>query len=153
MTPTDVPLWEAIDEIRTTDPRYLREAYLFVVASLGITVQGLPSERLNDPERRHLSGQELLRGMVRIARHEFGPMAATVFREWGLARGEDVGNVVFHLVRRGQLSARPEDTIEDFRGDLDLQAALASDKDPFAEPRGGSQSPRSGRKTGPELEA
>jgi uncharacterized repeat protein (TIGR04138 family) len=48
-----------------------------------------------------------------------------VFQEWGVRRGEDVGAIVFELVEAGQLSARPEDTIEDFREWPDLTRALA----------------------------
>ncbi|MBI1799405.1 MAG: hypothetical protein HYR73_06925, partial [Candidatus Eisenbacteria bacterium] len=40
--------------------------------------------------------------------------ADLVFREWGLAKGSDVGRIVFQLVESGQLSAREEDTMEDF---------------------------------------
>ena len=46
-----------------------------------------------------------------------------MFSEWGVASGEDIGEMVFQLVRGGQLSARPEDTIEDFR-DFDLGRQL-----------------------------
>jgi uncharacterized repeat protein (TIGR04138 family) len=46
-----------------------------------------------------------------------------VFREWGVVAGEDVGAMVFQLVGSGQLSARPEDTLDDFRS-FDLMEAL-----------------------------
>ena len=115
MNPAESSFWEAIEEIRETDGRYRREAYAFVMAALGVTVQGLPPERLHDPERRHLSGGELLQGVALLAQREFGALAGTVFREWGLTANEDVGNIVFQLVGCGQLSARPQDTIEDFR--------------------------------------
>jgi uncharacterized repeat protein (TIGR04138 family) len=117
-------LWDAIEAIRETNERYPREAYAFVVGALGVTVQALPAERLDDPERRHLSGQELLRGVIALARREFGVMAPTVFREWRLEAGEDVGQIVFELVRIGQLSARPQDSIDDFRGGPPLLEAL-----------------------------
>jgi uncharacterized repeat protein (TIGR04138 family) len=117
--------WDTVDRIRDADGRYRREAYGFVVGALGATVQALPPERLADTARRHLSGGELLRGIVRLARTEFGAMAPTVFREWGVTAGEDVGNIVFHLVERGELSARPEDTLDDFRG-FDLMGALGA---------------------------
>ncbi len=117
--------WDAVDRIRETDARYRREAYGFVVGALGVTVQALPPERLADPARRHLSGAELLRGVVRLARREFGSMAPAVFREWGVSGGEDIGHIVFRLVECGELSARPEDTLEDFRG-FDLMGALAA---------------------------
>jgi uncharacterized repeat protein (TIGR04138 family) len=151
MNPNETSLWDIIDDIRSADDRYRREAYLFVVAALGATVQDLPPERQNDPVRRHLSGQELLHGMVRLARQEFGSMAPVVFGEWGLEGGEDVGHIVFHLVQSGQLSARPEDSIDDFRIGLDFAKAFANDHAPFPVPR--ATRPPSGRKTGPELGA
>ena len=124
MDPSAVSLLEVIDGIRERDPRYAREAYRFVVAALGVTVQGLPAERLNDPMRRHLSGGELLEGVVGLAREEFGALAPTVFEEWGVCSGEDVGNIVFQLVEHGQLSAREEDTLDDFRRGPELLRAL-----------------------------
>lgn len=125
--------WDVVDAIRETDARYPREAYGFVMAALGVTAQGLPSERLDDPVRRHLSGSELLAGMVRFAQSEFGALAPMVFEEWKVRSGEDVGEMVFHLVRSGQLSARPEDTIEDFRRfDLARELVTAAGGSPRA---------------------
>ena len=97
---------------------------MFLVGALGETVRALPADRLADPERRHLSGQELVAGVIRLAREEFGALAPTVFREWGVCRSEDLGVMVFELVEAGQLSARPEDTMADFTGLGDLLAAL-----------------------------
>lgn len=126
---------DAVDELRARGSRFAREAYVFVVAALGETVRGLPSERLADAERRHLSGHELTDGLIRIAREEFGPLAPMVFREWGVGSTEDIGAIVFELVEAGQLSARPEDTLADFRGRGDLFAALAEPLPP-APPQG-----------------
>jgi uncharacterized repeat protein (TIGR04138 family) len=116
----ETAFWDTVDALREARGRYAREAYGFVVGALGASVQSLPPERLADVERRHLSGRELLEGVARLARREFGPLAPTVFLEWGVTTGEDVGEIVFELVRAGQLSARPEDTMDDFRGDFDL---------------------------------
>lgn len=126
MSPTDVPFWDAVDRLRERDGRYRREAYGFVVGALGVAVGRLPAERHRDPVRRHLSGHELLEGIVNLARHEFGFLAPTVFREWGVRRGEDVGRIVFELVECRQLSARPEDSAEDFRG-FELLARLGDE--------------------------
>ena len=125
MSTSDQPFWDAVDALRERDGRYHREAYGFVVGALGVVVRALPAERRADPVQRHLSGAELLTGIIRIARDEFGSLAATVFREWGITSGEDVGRIVFELVEARQLSARPEDSIEDFRGGSDLLAALS----------------------------
>jgi uncharacterized repeat protein (TIGR04138 family) len=130
MSPTDHAFWDAVDHILEAGATYRREAYPFVVGALGTAVAGLPEERRADPERRHLSGRELLEAVMTLARHEFGPLAGTVFREWGVTCGEDVGHIVFQLVEAGQLSARPEDTLADFTAVHDLPAALEAGAEP-----------------------
>jgi uncharacterized repeat protein (TIGR04138 family) len=129
MGTAEVGFWEAVDEIRSRDGRFRREAYGFVMAALGATVQSLPADRRGDPATRHLSGQELLQGVVALARQEFGRFAPVVFREWGIASGEDVGRIVFQLVESRQLSARREDSIEDFQSAGDLFSALTTNLD------------------------
>lgn len=142
--------WDAVERVRERDPKYRREAYGFVIAALGATVQCLPPERQRDPALRHLSGPELVHGILALARQEFGVLAPTVFREWGVTTSEDVGIMVFQLVECGQLSAREEDSIEDFRGGPDLLDALAGPSTPIAplepprspaRPRGGEPPP------------
>lgn len=125
----EVGFWEAVDEIRSRDRSYRREAYGFVMAALGATVQALPLERRRDPATRHLSGQELLQGVIQLARSEFGHFAPTVFREWGVASAEDVGRIVFLLVESRQLSARREDSIDDFLRGGELFTALTHNLD------------------------
>jgi len=126
----ETTFWDVVDGIRERDPAYGREAYGFVVAALGVVADGLPAERRKDPARRHLTGQELVQGVIALARREFGAMGPTVFSEWQVRSSEDVGRMVFQLVEAGQLSARPEDTLEDFRGGLDLLEALGSGLEP-----------------------
>jgi uncharacterized repeat protein (TIGR04138 family) len=121
--------WDAVDQIRAERCRYRREAYGFVVAALTRTAEALPPERRADPERRHLTGQELLGGVIVLARGEFGLMAPVVFREWGVLAGTDVGEIVFQLIEAGQLSARQEDRREDFAGGPDLLKALSEGVD------------------------
>ena len=125
MSPSESSFWDVVENLCTREPRYRREAYGFVVAALGRAVQSLPSARKADPQLRHLSGTELVRSVVALARREFGACADLVFREWGVTSAEDVGRIVFRLVESGQLSARPEDTMEDFRRAPDLMRALS----------------------------
>jgi uncharacterized repeat protein (TIGR04138 family) len=117
---------DAVDDLRERGGRYAREAYVFLVAALGETVRALPSPRRLDAERRHLSGRELVACVVGLAREEFGVLAPTVFREWGVTSARDLGVMVFELVEAGHLSARPEDTMADFREPEDLLAAVAA---------------------------
>jgi len=144
MSPIQTPFWDAVDRIRAERPAYGREAYGFVVAALGHTVRELPRDRRSDPMRRHLSGQELVRGVIGLARREFGFMAPAVFHEWGVHDARDIGEIVFHLVEAGQLSARPEDRREDFEGGPELRRALTEGLDLGAPGAGGSGPPASG---------
>jgi uncharacterized repeat protein (TIGR04138 family) len=136
MTPPEDDFWEAVERIRDRDPRFRREAYPFLVAALGATVMALPAERRADPERRHLAGPELVAGMVRFARDEFGPLAATVFGEWGVRTSGDVGDMVFELIAEKQLQALPGDRREDFDGGPDLLAELRGETAPRSRPGG-----------------
>lgn len=99
---------DAIDRIAAADPRYRREAYLFVVAAVEHVVRGLDAPR-------HVTGQELLEGIRQIALDRFGIMAKTVFEHWGVRTTEDFGHIVFHLVGAGLLSKTEEDSIRDFQ--------------------------------------
>ncbi len=148
MNAGETTFWDVVDAIRTADPRYRREAYGFVMAALGNTVQALPEDRRRDPGRRHLTGQELLEGVVRLARREFGQLADTVFAEWGVRTGEDVGRIVFQLVESGQLSARREDSMDDFRHAGELAVALR-EKLGFGPERGADPGASSAGRRGP----
>ena len=88
MSPPPASLLDTIDALREADGTRPREAYFFVLAALGHAAEQLPAERRADPDRRHLHGHELLQGVVDLARSEFGPLAVTVFREWGVTCGE-----------------------------------------------------------------
>jgi uncharacterized repeat protein (TIGR04138 family) len=127
MEPALFDFWERVDTICERDPRFRREAYEFVMRGLEYT-----TERLTGP-RRHVHGQELLQGLVDLARLEYGELAWTVFHEWGIAGSEDFGTIVFHLVGEGLLGRQPEDRIEDFAGGLDLRGEL--EPPPRATPR------------------
>lgn len=148
MSPPNPSVWDAIDALRETDVSRPREAYFFVLAALGHAAEKLPAARRAHPEHRHLQGHELLEGMIELARLEFGPLAVTVFREWGVLCGEDVGRMVFALVESGALTARPEDSIEDFRGMPDLLARLSGPSDVGSVPPSRRNAPG-----GPEYQA
>ncbi len=62
----------------------------------------------------HVSGGELLAGIERLGAERFGPLAALVFKEWGVESGGDFGSMVEELVERGVLFKKEEDQIADF---------------------------------------
>ncbi len=125
MEPAVFDFWERVHAIREKDPRFRREAYEFVMRGLEHTTQRVVGQR------RHVSGQELLRGLIDLARQDYGELAWAVFHEWGVTRSEDFGTIVFHLVADGLLGRQPDDTLADFGGGIDLQVEL----EPPARPR------------------
>lgn len=101
------------------------EAFVFVQEGLRHTVEAL---RESEPEMaeggRHVSGHELCLGLRSFAIKEYGPLARTVLRSWGVRRTEDFGRIVFGLVEAGCLRKTEEDTIEDFQGVYEFDDAF-----------------------------
>jgi uncharacterized repeat protein (TIGR04138 family) len=123
-------------EVVQRDPRYAYEAYEFLFHALHFTQKKLgrePPEAVEEEapppvdRRHHVSGQELVHGIRALALREFGLMARTVFRQWGIQRTDDFGEMVFNLVEAGLMSKTDEDTRADFRGVFDLDQALVQD--------------------------
>ena len=104
---------DTVNEILKKDARYQADAYYFLVEALDVTVKGI---RKNQPDHgRHVSGKELLEGIKEYALDEFGPLAHTVFAEWGIHSTQDFGEIVFNLVEAGRLGKTESDSREDFK--------------------------------------
>ncbi|MEK7781281.1 MAG: Minf_1886 family protein [Verrucomicrobiota bacterium] len=108
--------------ILAKDPRYQRDAYLFVKDALDHTQKIVVKE--NKGELRHVSGQELLSGIRDYALAQFGPMTKMVFEEWGITRCEDFGEIVFNMVEIGLLGKTDKDSREDFASGYDFDDAF-----------------------------
>jgi uncharacterized repeat protein (TIGR04138 family) len=113
-------------EIIQRDPRYAYEAYEFVFAALDYTLELLGKQDAEKGESgpRHVTGPELLHGIRRLALREFGFMARSVFRQWGINGTGDFGEIVFNLIDAELMSKTPEDSQADFHNVYDLDAAL-----------------------------
>jgi len=116
-------------ELARQGGRYAPEAYEFVIAGYHYTQKmlGRPVPKRGedpDPASHHVTGRQLLEGIVRLARREFGLMAWTVFRCWGIRCTDDFGEIVFHLVDAGFMSKTDDDSREDFCDVFDLEEAL-----------------------------
>jgi uncharacterized repeat protein (TIGR04138 family) len=121
-------------EVVRNDPRYAYEAYEFVFYALHHTQKLLGHEQAAAAERgqppragdphHHVTGPELLEGIRDLALREFGRMARTVFRLWGIERTDDFGEIVFNLIEAGMMSKTDQDSRADFRGVYDLDRAL-----------------------------
>jgi len=78
-------------------------------------------------DEHHVSGQQLLAGIRDLALREFGLLARTVFRMWGINRTDDFGEIVFNLVEANLMSKTTEDNRLDFHDLYDLDQVLVRD--------------------------
>jgi len=60
-----------------------------------------------------------------MAVRDFGMMAPVVFKRWGIRTTNDIGAIVFNLIKVGGLSKSDRDAPEDFHDLFDLHRALA----------------------------
>jgi uncharacterized repeat protein (TIGR04138 family) len=118
---------EALDSIVAGDPRYSRDAYVFLRDALDFTTK--QQKKIKGATVRHVAGPELLEGVRAYALKEFGPMVITVFSSWGIKSCEDVGHMVFNLIGAGIFGKTEEDSIEDFKNVYDFREAFVK---PFA---------------------
>ncbi len=109
---------ESLQQILRQDSRYHVDAYFFLKESLDYTMKML--DKPLDGSARHVSASELLEGIRAFTLESFGPMSFTVLKTWGIQRTEDIGNLVFNLVRQGILGKTESDRIEDFHGGYDF---------------------------------
>ena len=113
---------EALDSIVASDPRYGRDAYVFLRDALDFTTK--QQKKIKGATVRHVAGPELLEGVRQYALQEFGPMVMTVFSCWGIHCCEDIGHMVFNLIEAGIFGKTEEDSLEDFKNVYDFEVAF-----------------------------
>jgi uncharacterized repeat protein (TIGR04138 family) len=113
---------EALDSIVAADPRYHRDAYIFLRDALDYTTK--QQKKSKGATVRHVAGPELLEGVRVYALKEFGPMVMTVFAHWGVERCEDIGNIVFNLIGAGIFGKTEQDSIDDFKAVYEFHDAF-----------------------------
>lgn len=121
------------------DRRYKLDAYKFLFDALRYAQDVLqmgddrPTEPLPDPEmeedepqgpHRHVSGRELCEAIRTYALEQYGYMAKTVLNSWGIHGTGDFGEIVFNLIRIGQMRKTPSDTRVDFDNIYDFDTAF-----------------------------
>ncbi len=129
----DLPLEnDPLAPVLAKDPRYNREAYLFLREALEFTQRQVKRE---SDLTRHVSGHELLDGIREFALKQYGPMTLLVLEEWGVRKCEDFGEMVFNMVEHNILAKTEKDSRDDFKGGYDFTAAF---RKPFLPSRGAS---------------
>ena len=100
------------------DTRYRLGGYEFVLNGMEFYLTSLG-------EKRHVSGQELTKGLLLFAQKQFGPIAETVLQYWGIEQSDDLGNIVYNLIGMGIMSKQPEDSIDHFHAITEFPAYFA----------------------------
>jgi uncharacterized repeat protein (TIGR04138 family) len=125
-----------IAQLLRDDPRYKVEAYALVFEALNYAHKelnmGTPiaslAEEADEPgqmeEERHLTGQELCEAIRQYALDQYGLMAETVFKSWGVTKTGDFGEIVFNLIRVGQMRKTKHDRREHFEDVYDFGDAF-----------------------------
>lgn len=111
----------AIDNILERDRRFEPGAFFLLKEALDFTLKRTLEE---GGQERHVSGQELALGFRDYVLQEFGPMAFTLLREWGVHTCSDLGDMVFLLIEEGMFGKQDSDTKEDFCDHYDFEEAL-----------------------------
>src|SRR5947208_948725 len=89
-------------QVAVKDGRYAYEAYDFIFKALdhAQTMLGrrpsVSADQTGAAPPPHVKSHELLDGLRSLALQEFGLMAQTVFRMWGVESTEDFGRIVFN---------------------------------------------------------
>lgn len=112
----------AVELIVEKNPKFHRDAYFFLRDVLEHTAS--EDKKLRESRSRHVTGQELLEGVRKVALAQFGPMVLTVFDAWGIRRGEDFGEMVYSLIDAGFFRKSPQDSPEDFSGGYTFHEAF-----------------------------
>ncbi len=119
------------------DGRYSYEAFRFLFESLPHAMK-LAGKEEAEGTARHVTGQEVLEGMRAYAAQLFGPLAASVWRSWGVRETLDWGRIVFLLVDNGLLNRQESDSVEDFRAGFDFEEVFVRQyRVPLPDPAGG----------------
>ena len=118
----EVSFEEALAKIEAKDPRYQREAYLFVREALDHTQKTVAKDARG--RIRHVTGQELLIGIRDFALQQFGPMTKMVLEEWGVRCCSDFGEIVFNMIEVKWLAKTDKDNRDDFQNGYDFTSAF-----------------------------
>ncbi len=113
--------------IHKEDPRYERQAYLFVRDGLDHAVKELKKrDTARARQSRHVTGRELSLGLRDYALEQFGPLAKTVLNAWGISATSHFGDIVYNFIEYSVFSKTDTDQREDFDAVFDFDEAFVA---------------------------
>lgn len=118
------------------DRRYKLEAYQFVRAGLAYAQEVLRLRAEPPPEEdrsegikplKHVTGQDLCHALRQFSHEQFGLLARHVLGSWGIHATSDFGEIVYNLIKIGEMTKSEHDRREDFDHVFDFEQALVKD--------------------------
>lgn len=124
MPPNEPAKPQSMPKAARNDDRYPAEAFEFIHRGLGYTVQKIHGSVVDPRASRHVSGQQLCEGLREFALQQWGMMARTVLRRWGIVATLDFGRIVFAMIDAGEMQRTEQDSLEDFIDVFDFKQAF-----------------------------
>jgi uncharacterized repeat protein (TIGR04138 family) len=117
------------------DRRYKLEAYQFVRMGLTYAQDVLEVEQTaaeapdNETGRvpRHVTGRDLCLALKQLAHEQDGRLAKLVLAGWGIRSTGDFGEIVYNLIKIGEMSKSDSDRRADFDSVYDFDEALVEE--------------------------
>lgn len=117
---------ESLEQIARDDGRYDARALKFVYEGLAATVEKLREDEDTD-HPRHITGQELARGLAEVALQRWGRLAILVLERWGVHTTRDFGEIVYLMISHQWMTSQDTDTIDDFDAVFDFTDVFERD--------------------------
>ena len=73
---------------------------------------------------RHVTGRDLCLALKQLAHEQYGRLAKLVLASWGLRSTSDFGEIVYNLIRIGEMSKSDSDRRADFDDVYDFDALV-----------------------------
>jgi uncharacterized repeat protein (TIGR04138 family) len=128
---------QAMRQLLSDDPRFKIEAYQFIREALQYanenpdslcldqdTADSLNDELESDVKTRHVTGGQLCQACRQYALKQYGYLSRIVLDSWGIRSTSDFGELVYNLIRIGQMKKSESDRREDFDGVFDFETAF-----------------------------
>jgi uncharacterized repeat protein (TIGR04138 family) len=119
----DIKFVQSVEKILKEDSRFSPEAYDFVAKTVSFTVQAFEKK---ERQKRHITGRELINGLLALSSSEYGPLAYEVLSGWGIEKDRDVGQIVFNMIKHQLLSKNENDNLSDFDAGIDLKKEISN---------------------------
>ena len=118
---------KTVEEAAEACGLYAVEAFYFVQKGLQVTAIKIHTDT-PDGEGKHVSGQQLAKGLRDVAIDRWGLLARTVLASWGVYSTLDFGRIVYAMIDAGLFGRSDTDRLTDFKDVYDFRTAFSEQK-------------------------